>query len=395
MKHFTIIFFLFLQTGINARQLVNSVIGDSGWECVYGTEMQVTEREKISAHLFYVEELLRANSPAGLDETQRKNRAQLLDALRDYRQRENFPANEDFTGQRRPHFIDSKGNICAVGYLVEQSAGREAAERINAKYSYDRIADMHDAALDAWMQANGLTREECAMIQPEYYFASGPTLENMPADSLLPLVERQIKYDGKADSAFISFTIAENGKFTGEKVDSGNVILGNAVLAVMRKLKYKAAWSNHMGDDPNYRESRISMTFYYGILAASPLNSTIRYLDSGKDIPAPGEGTRFTGQVKDETGEPISFAYVFVYNDSGQVLAATSADIDGRYKLVIDPRNTKNVRLEFKYMGYYTVVVPGIPVRNCEVNVTMSMSGHNACGSLDCLKRIYLAAPAK
>ena len=55
-----------------------------------------------------------------------------------------------------------------MGYLVQETAGREVAEQINSQHQYDYIMDMHDPIVDAWAEENGFTLEECATIQPTY-----------------------------------------------------------------------------------------------------------------------------------------------------------------------------------------------------------------------------------
>ena len=73
---------------------------------------------------------------------QQKNRAALLDHLQRYRLAGRFPQNHDYPDQRKPCFIDRDGHICAVGYLVEQSAGRAMANQINERYQYAKIFEM-------------------------------------------------------------------------------------------------------------------------------------------------------------------------------------------------------------------------------------------------------------
>jgi len=58
--------------------------------------------------------------------------------------------------------------ICAVGYLIEKTAGRHVAEEINSKFKYDYLLAMNDETVDNWIMTSGLTKEECAMIQPTY-----------------------------------------------------------------------------------------------------------------------------------------------------------------------------------------------------------------------------------
>ncbi|MFY7997311.1 MAG: hypothetical protein ACOVSW_01790 [Candidatus Kapaibacteriota bacterium] len=148
---------------------VNAVIGDQSYVAKFGTlpSRQTDEKERITTHLEYVEMLLRKRHCRHLSGQQQQQRIFLLDKLREYRIRAEFPRNEKYSC-RRPRFIDSHGNICAVGYLVEQSAGRALAEAINNKHQYDYIAEMKIPELETWIQASGLTREECAMIQPAY-----------------------------------------------------------------------------------------------------------------------------------------------------------------------------------------------------------------------------------
>ncbi|MCD6012725.1 MAG: hypothetical protein K0Q79_2587 [Flavipsychrobacter sp.] len=98
----------------------------------------------------------------------RAKRTHILNLLHEYSAAAKFPANYDHPEERRPCFIDRNGNICAVGYLVEQTAGRPLAEKINKQHQYDKIADMKTPELLAWVENSGLTKEECAMIQPQY-----------------------------------------------------------------------------------------------------------------------------------------------------------------------------------------------------------------------------------
>jgi hypothetical protein len=100
-----------------------------------------------------------------------KKRSHLLDLLHDYWMKGNFPKNYVYADQRKPCFIDQNGTICAVGYLVEQTTCRQVANDINNKHQYDALLAMNDPTVDNWILTSGLTKEECAMIQPTY----GPT----------------------------------------------------------------------------------------------------------------------------------------------------------------------------------------------------------------------------
>ena len=73
----------------------------------------------------YVEQLLRQKDVSGLSAEERIQRSEMLDpAARVPEGRRVSVQPRSPGGGRRPCFIDRDGNICAVGYLLEQSAGR-------------------------------------------------------------------------------------------------------------------------------------------------------------------------------------------------------------------------------------------------------------------------------
>lgn len=154
------------------HQTINSVLSDQSFVRRYGSlpTAASSEQDRISTHLEYVETLLRKRECSQLPPQQQQQRTFLLQKLREYRIAGKFPRNEKYAHERRPCFIDGHGIICAVGYLVEQSARRELAEKINVQHQYDHIQDMALPELDRWIQASGLTKEECAMIQPTYSY---------------------------------------------------------------------------------------------------------------------------------------------------------------------------------------------------------------------------------
>lgn len=151
-------------------QEVNAVLHDESYVATYGTlpDAGTDEQLRIQTHLSYVEQLLRSKSVDHLSPAQSRNRAAILDVLHTYWTAGVFPVNRDYPGERRPCFIDADGNICAVGYLIEQTKGRALAEQINDEHQYDYLLDMNEEAIAQWASEYGLTLEECAMIQPAY-----------------------------------------------------------------------------------------------------------------------------------------------------------------------------------------------------------------------------------
>jgi hypothetical protein len=178
MKKLSIIFTLIVSTlflscnnsSVKKNQQVNSLLGDISYEQKFGHKPNETidNNLRISTHLEYVENLLRNKDVSNLSADLKIKRNHLLDLLHNYWMNGKFPKNYDYADQRKPCFIDKDGNICAVGYLVEQTTSRQLANEINSKHKYDDLLAMNSPTVDKWVLTSGLTKEECAMIQPTY-----------------------------------------------------------------------------------------------------------------------------------------------------------------------------------------------------------------------------------
>lgn len=184
---------LMTSTAFARRDGVNAVIGDESYIARFGVapDARIDEDLRLRVHLAYVEQLLRARTPAVFDDARRAARARNLDLLHAYIERGEFPRNHTFAG-RRPHFIDEDGRICAVGYLIEQTAGRAAAEAVNAAHEWDYLDEID--GIEAWVAASGLTVEELAMIQPSYGWRPRPE----PGPSPRPVPPRPPPPDERA-----------------------------------------------------------------------------------------------------------------------------------------------------------------------------------------------------
>lgn len=152
------------------RQAVNSILGDASFIQKFGykPDKNTDENLRIQTHLKYVENLLRTKRKTDLNPLLQQKRNLQLDLLHEYWSVGIFPRNYDYKQTRIPCFIDKDNRICAVGYLIEKSAGRQVAETINNKHKYEEILAMNDNIVDKWIENSGLTKEECAMIQPSY-----------------------------------------------------------------------------------------------------------------------------------------------------------------------------------------------------------------------------------
>ncbi len=158
------------ESGHAGVQTVNRIIGDAGYVARFGEPPSAIADEdvRIVSHLTFVEERLRERAHPSLTPGQQRLRRKALDHLRAYRSAGTFPRNTHRTGERTPVFIDEHGRICAVGYLIEQTAGRDAAEQINERYRYSYVDDMELPWLHQWAVMHGLSVRELAMIQPKY-----------------------------------------------------------------------------------------------------------------------------------------------------------------------------------------------------------------------------------
>ena len=159
------------------KNTINPILGDISSSSFSSLE-DMDENARIKKHLLYVENLLRSKETDNA--TIAKLRNKVLDLLHNYASNGIFPKNYDYPDERKPCFIDKDGNICAVGYLVEQTAGRNAAEYINSKFKYEELMAMNDPILDHWVENSGFSKSEIAMIQPTY---GGPA----PSNKIEPL----------------------------------------------------------------------------------------------------------------------------------------------------------------------------------------------------------------
>jgi hypothetical protein len=168
-----ILFFGCNKLSVDHSQVVNPLLGDISYEGKFGhkPDAMTDNNLRIRTHLEYVENLLRNKDVSDLSADLQTKRNHLLELLHCYWTNGLFPKNYDYADQRKPCFIDKDGAICAVGYLIEQTTSRQVVDEINSNHKYDELLAMNNPNVDNWVLTSGLTKEECAMIQPSY----GPT----------------------------------------------------------------------------------------------------------------------------------------------------------------------------------------------------------------------------
>jgi hypothetical protein len=152
------------------RHAINAVIGDVSYFAKYGMfpTAATDADERVRTHLEFVYVLLSGRDVSMLSAELRAARAKNLENLRAYIDAGRFPRNYLYAGENHPCFIDRDGRVCAVGYLVEVSAGRKIAERINRDYQSEFLWRIRLPLLDRWVAASGLSFFELSMIQPCY-----------------------------------------------------------------------------------------------------------------------------------------------------------------------------------------------------------------------------------
>ncbi len=157
---------------------VNAVLGDISYTNTFGVEPDnlTSEEVRIRTHLEFVADLLKEKDTSDLNSSQIENRWKLIALLENYKEAGIFPKNRHFK-TRNPVFIDEDGNLCAVGYLIAQTEGLEAAEEINRRHKFDYIKDIDPKLIDNWLAENGITKNEAAMIQPMYGGVYTETIE--------------------------------------------------------------------------------------------------------------------------------------------------------------------------------------------------------------------------
>jgi hypothetical protein len=150
------------------RPGANHNTGDDGFAASQGRAPKAgEERLRMREHFLAVRAKLAA-AKATRPELEAK-RKKILGHLDAYIAKGTTPLNSHLPW-RTPVFIDDDKTICAVGYLIEQTAGRAVADKIAETHRYsfieDIARDMPEVA--AWVAESGFTLEELGRIQPGY-----------------------------------------------------------------------------------------------------------------------------------------------------------------------------------------------------------------------------------
>jgi hypothetical protein len=220
--------------------LVNAVIGNSTPSSHYPNE-----QARIRAHLLTVARRLNVADASHMTTAQRDARAKNIARLVRYADAGRFPHNPASIAGRAPNFMDDEGNVCAVGYLVEQDKGLAAVREIARDHQYDYVPYIDSPVLAEWQTTSGLTPLELAMIQPTYCSGKpeGCSAAVAPDDSGISGQDVAVISMAAVDvvTSIFNFTYVMNG--------NGNQIWGGIGLFVGA---VSIAFDQSLDDSSNY-----------------------------------------------------------------------------------------------------------------------------------------------
>jgi hypothetical protein len=126
------------------------------------------EPERLDRHFRRVVQRLQRSVPRHVRGAALRAREGHVRELERYRHMARFPRNLRFPGRRVPHFIDELGTRCAIAHLIERDA-RDLVQHVASERNYARIHELATVPeLGIWLEENGLTLDEAALIQPSY-----------------------------------------------------------------------------------------------------------------------------------------------------------------------------------------------------------------------------------
>jgi len=137
---------------------------------------EMGEMHAIQRHLGFVLERLAERDVSALPAALREQRLLQIERLSTYRDRAVFPRN-GFVPDLSPVFIDADGRACAVAYLMIEAGARDLAERVAGQENLAYLPEIATPGVARWIEESGLDAEECALIQPNYWYYSPWSLQ--------------------------------------------------------------------------------------------------------------------------------------------------------------------------------------------------------------------------
>lgn len=154
--------------GISAGQPASAASSGAGVGGLLADVHRRVDDFRIDQHLRRTMVALRATGWDGLTVEQCRRRRVALERLSEYRSRGEFPVNRSVP-ERTPLFVGDDGTPCAMAYLLLEDGRDDLVDDVMASDPMVSIEDLsEDHAVVEWIEANGLTRDEAARIQPAY-----------------------------------------------------------------------------------------------------------------------------------------------------------------------------------------------------------------------------------
>ena len=240
------------------REGANHHVGDDSFAAKFGRPPDSRDDEplRMRTHLEHVRAVL-ASAPATKPELAAK-RAELLGYLDDYIAKGITPENRNLPW-RTPVFIDDRGVICAVGYLIERSVGRALPERIAAAHRFEFLEDIARAMPEvrAWIEGSGMTLDELASIQPGYIEPDADTWHRWDVTQIPdgPYERAREREGGTTRGTFRRDRM--EGEWT--RHDDGGKLVGKGELKAG-----SGAWTSYYADGKRLAEGRFVANHPHG-----------------------------------------------------------------------------------------------------------------------------------
>lgn len=151
----------------NINLAINAVIKNEALNNLNQSPDNLSEKEKIQAHLLHVYQILKDQTGKVENQYLKLKRKAALASLMKYIRAGEFPRNTSYKG-RRPCFVDENNNLCAVAYLLHSAGKDKLIEKINNQFQYEYIHDINLPEFLAWVKTSGFTLKDLATIQPAY-----------------------------------------------------------------------------------------------------------------------------------------------------------------------------------------------------------------------------------
>lgn len=138
------------------------------------SELNTEKNDRISTQLADIEQVLRVHTTSHLSDAQRTNRRYLLDLLSLYQMMGAYPRDYDRQDAEALAYVDPDGRFCAVGFLVDRTAGREMAMRVCNR-------EVSTSELNAWLETYGIEHSEIALLHPRSFHVHANSQAGYPA----------------------------------------------------------------------------------------------------------------------------------------------------------------------------------------------------------------------